>query len=542
VVSATASADLVLTGAPIYGRPSADAVAVRHGRILAVGPADEVGELIGSSTEVLRLDGGMVVPGFQDSHIHPDGGGIDMRRCALYDLPGPDAYVEAVRSYAAGHPDVPWILGGGWSLDHFSRGVAHRSLLDAVVPDRPVFLENRDGHGAWVNSRALEVAGITRDTLDPVDGRIEREEDGSPFGVLHEGAMSLVAKHIPPPTQAEIEQGLLDAQAYLHSLGITAWQDAHVSPETLAAYRALDARGELTARVVGALWWVRDRDDEQVDDLIEQRGSGDPGRRFRPTSVKIMQDGIIENFTAGMIEPYLGLDGRRGLSFVDPEVLRRGVVRLDAEGFQVHIHAIGDRAVREALDAIEAAREANGPNDHRHHVAHLQVVNPADVPRFARLGAIPNCQPYWACMEGQMANLCVPYLGGERTGHQYPFASMRRAGARLAFGSDWPVSTPNPLKLMQVAITRVPDGEPDAEPFLPDERLSLTEALDAATMGTAYVNHLDDVTGTIEESKLADLAVLDRNPFDVDPLELGDMKVVLTAMDGTPVYRSEGSS
>jgi predicted amidohydrolase YtcJ len=531
-------ADLVLTGAAIYGRAPADAVAIHDGRIAAVGTADEIADLIGSRTEIIRLDGGMVVPGFQDSHIHPDGGGIDMRRCALYDLPGRDAYVEAVRSYAASHPDVPWILGGGWSLDHFPGGLAHRSLLDAVVPDRPAFLENRDGHGAWVNSKALEVAGITRDTPDPVDGRIERDEDGAPFGVLHEGAMSLVYRHIPVPTQADIEQGLLDAQAYLHSLGITAWQDAHVSPETLAAYRALDARGELTARVVGALWWVRDRDDSQIDDLIEQRGSPGNGR-FRPTSVKIMQDGIIENFTAGMIEPYLGLDDRRGLSFVDPEVLRRGVVRLDAEGFQVHIHAIGDRAVREALDAIEAAREANGHNDHRHHIAHLQVVNPADVPRFAALGATPNCQPYWACMEGQMANLCVPYLGEERTGHQYPFASMRRAGARLAFGSDWPVSTPNPLKIMQVAITRIPDGEPEVEAFMPHERLSLTEALDAATLGTAYVDHLDDVTGTIEEGKLADLAVLDRNPFEVDQLELGAVQPRLTLIDGQIVYRAE---
>jgi predicted amidohydrolase YtcJ len=537
------NADLVITGAPVYttrtDRLPADTVAVRNGRIAAVGSFSEVGGLIGPATRVIRPSGGMVLPGFQDSHVHPDGGGLDMRRCALYDLRGREAYEEAVRSYVTAHPEVPWILGGGWTLDDFPRGCPHRSVLDAIVPDRPVFLENRDGHGAWVNSRALELAGITRDTPDPPDGRIEREDDGAAFGMLHEGAMALVSKHIPTPTQAELEQGLLDAQRYLHSLGVTAWQDAHVNRETLAAYRALDKRGQLTARVVGALWWARDRGEEQIGDLLELRAMA-PDGRFRATSVKIMQDGIIENFTAGMIEPYLGVDGTRGLSFVDPESLKRGVSLLDREGFQVHIHAIGDRAVREALDAFAAAHEANGPNDHRHHIAHLQVVNPADVPRFAALEVTANCQPYWACLEGQMVTLCVPFLGEERTGQQYPFASLLRSGARLSFGSDWPVTTPDPLKIMQVAITRVPDGEP-GEPFLPHERLDLFEALDAATIGTAFVNHLDNVTGSIEEGKLADLVVLDRNPFEVGPMDLAEARVVLTLVDGAPVYeRGEG--
>ena len=536
------NADLVITGAPVYvaapGPAWPDAVAVAGGRIAAIGATDQVEELIGPATRVVRLTGGMVLPGFQDSHVHPDGGGIDMRRCALYDLRGRDAYEEAVRRYAQAHPEVPWILGGGWTLDDFPRGCPHRSILDAIVPDRPVFLENRDGHGAWVNTRALELAGVTSSTADPVDGRIEREDDGTPFGVLHEGAMALVGRHIPPPTQQEVEQGLLDAQAYLHSLGITAWQDAHVSPETLAAYRALDQRGELTARVVGALWWTRGRGEEQIDDLIQLRALVPEGR-FRPTSIKIMQDGIIENFTAGMIEPYIGLDDRRGLSFVEPELLKRAVTRLDAEGFQVHIHAIGDRAVREALDAFEAAREASGPNDHRHHIAHLQVVNPKDVPRFAALGVTANCQPYWACLEGQMRDLCLPFLGEERTGHQYPFVSLVRSGARLAFGSDWPVTTPDPLKIIQVAVTRVPDGDPDAEPFLPKERLDLAQAIDAATIGTAYLNHLGDMTGTIEEGKLADLVVLDRNLFEMDPISIGEARVLFTVVDGRPMYRSE---
>jgi len=520
----------------------AEAVAVRGERIVAVGATEEVEGLIGPGTRVLDLPGRMVCPGFQDSHIHPDGGGLDRMQCDLHDLRGVPAYEEAIRGYAGSHPDARWILGGGWALDDFSRGTPHRSILDAIVPDRGVYLPNRDGHGAWVNTRALEMAGITRDSPDPPDGRIEREQDGTPFGVLHEGAMGLVERLIPPPTQRELEQALVGAQAYLHSLGVTAWQDAHVTRATLEAYLALDARRALTARVVGALWWARDRGEEQVSELMALRARAPKGR-FRATSVKIMQDGVPENFTAAMLEPYLDdrgqPGGRRGLSFVGPEALKRHVQALDREGFQVHIHAIGDRAVREALDAFEAARAANGPNDHRHHIAHIQLVHPKDVPRFARLGVVANAQPYWACLDGQMRRLCIPFFGPERTGTQYPFASIRRAGGTLAFGSDWPVSTPDPMKEIQVALTRIPDEEPEVEAFLPHERLDLTEALDAFTMGTAFLNHLDAETGSIETGKLADLAVLDRNPFEVEPMSIGEVRVLLTLVDGEPVHVDE---
>ena len=537
--------DLVVLGAPVYTSvPSsrwAEAVAIRGGIITAVGNGEEIERLIGSGTRVLRLDGGMVCAGFQDSHIHPDGGGLARTQCNLYDLRGLSAYQDAIGRYAAAHPEAPWILGGGWALDDFPRGTPHRTILDDLVPDRPAYLPNRDGHGAWVNSRALQLAGIDRHTPDPFDGRIERDHDGTPFGVLHEGAMDLVERRIPPPTPAELEGALAAAQGYLHSLGVTAWQDAHVSPETLQAYLALESRGELTARVVGACWWARDRGEEQVNDLLGMRSLAEKGR-FRATSVKIMQDGVPENFTAAMLEPYLDdhgtPGGRRGLSFVEPTALQRHVTRLDREGFQVHIHAIGDRAVREALDAFEAARAANGPNDHRHHIAHLQLVHPDDVPRFGRLGVVANAQPFWACLDGQMRDLCVPFFGPERTKTQYPFASIRRAGGRLAFGSDWPVSTPDPMKEIQVAVTRRPFDEPDVEPFLPDERLDLTDALDAFTIGTAYVNHLDDETGSIEPGKFADLVVVDRNPFDEGGMSIGETRALLTLVEGEPVHAS----
>ncbi len=539
------SPDLVLRRAAVYTSVPdsrwAEAVAVREGRIVAVGTNDDVEGLIGPGTRVVDLPGRMICAGFQDSHIHPDGGGLARTQCDLYELRGLEAYREAIGRYAGAHPEAPWILGGGWALDDFPRGTPHRSILDAIVPERPVFLPNRDGHGAWVNTRALELARIDRDTPDPPDGRIEREEDGTPFGVVHEGAMDLVERGIPEPTHGERVQALRIAQAYLHSLGVTAWQDAHLTPTTLEAYLALESSSDLTGRVVGASWWARDRGEEQVNDLLAMRARAPKGR-FRATSVKIMQDGVPENFTAAMLEPYLdehgGPSGRRGLSFVGPDALKRHVARLDREGFQVHVHAIGDRAVREALDAFEAARAANGPHDHRHHIAHLQLVHPQDVPRFARLGVTANAQPFWACLDGQMRNLCVPFLGPDRTATQYPFASIRAAGGTLAFGSDWPVSTPDPLKEMQVAVTRVPYDERDVEPFLPHERLELDHALDAFTIGTAFVNHLDAETGSIEPGKLADLVVLDRNLFEADPMSIGEARVLLTLVDGEPVHES----
>jgi predicted amidohydrolase YtcJ len=276
--------------------------------------------------------------------------------------------------------------------------------------------------------------------------------------------------------------------------------------------------------------------------LLERRSWATNGR-FRATAVKIMQDGVLENFTGAVLEPYLGPDGQptgnRGISFIEPSLLKRAVVHLDAEGFQVHFHAIGERAVREALDALEAAGAANGRWGGRHHIAHIQVIHPDDLPRFAALEVVANAQPLWACADGQMTNLTIPFLGPERSTWQYPFASLRRAGARLAFGSDWPVSTPNPLLEMEVAVRRVPPDKRDIEPFLPDERLDLETALDAFTMGSAYVNHHDNQTGSIEVGKVADLAVLDRNLFEIEDGKLGDARVLLTLVGGEPVFVSD---
>jgi predicted amidohydrolase YtcJ len=536
-------AELLLVGGAVYtvdaARRWAEAVAIAGGRIVAVGAASELGELRGPDTRVWDCHGRLVLPGFQDAHVHALWGGLEGRNCDLHD--GGDAadLLATIASYAEAHPERDWVVGGGWSMDAFPGGTPHRAELDAVVPDRPALLLNRDAHGAWVNSAALELAGITAATPDPPGGRIERDEHGEPMGTLHEHAVDLVSKLAPTPTDAALREGLRDAQKHLHALGITSWQDPLATEREVSAYRAVDQAGELTARVLLDLLWERDEGLEQLERLRDLRSSGTAGR-VRATGVKIFQDGVAENFTAAMLEPYLdGAGGTRdgaGISMIEPASLDRFVTELDAAGFQVHFHAIGDRAVRESLDAVGAARRANGPRDARHHICHLQVLHPDDIPRFRRLGVVANCQPFWACHEPQMDDLTIPFLGPERSARQYPFASLRRSGAVLAFGSDWTVSTANPLLEIEVATTRTAPTTRDAEPFIPHERLDLPASLDAFTIGSAFVNHHDHVTGSIEPGKLADLVVLDGNPFEPDSGFIGDLRVVATFVDGSAVF------
>ncbi|WP_434810868.1 amidohydrolase [Microbacterium sp. bgisy189] len=546
-------AELVFTGGAVFTadtvRSRASAVAVSGGRIVAVG-GDEVRELIGPRTEVVDLAGRMLVPGFQDAHVHPVWGGLDMLRCDLAELSTAPEYLEAIGAYAASHPDDEWILGGGWQMSAFPGGTPTASALDAVTGDRPAFFPNRDGHGAWVNSAALRLAGIDRDTPDPADGRIERDADGTPSGTLHEGAMSLVNRLLPEEPLERLTEALLVGQRYLHSFGITAWQDAIVGAYGDAgdpgpAYLKAAADGTLTARVVGAIWWDRTQGLEQIPSLLERRDRY-RGGRFAATSIKVMQDGVAENFTASMLEPYCDGHGHptdnSGISFVPPEILNEAVPLLDAEGFQVHFHAIGDRAVRECLDAVEHAIARNGRGDNRHHIAHIQVVHPEDIPRFRTLGVAANMQSLWATLEPQMVELTLPFLGSPRDAWQYPFGDLLRSGAVLAAGSDWSVSSPDPMAAIHTAVNRqaAPGHEEgDYEPFLPEQAIDLATSLTAYTAGSAWVNHLDESTGTIEVGKYADLALLDRDPFAGPADEIGATRVLQTFVEGERVYAAD---
>jgi predicted amidohydrolase YtcJ len=544
---------LVPAGGAEASKSGGAAVAVRGGRVVAVGAHGDrdVRDAAGPGCEVVDLNGRALLPGFQDAHAHPAFAGLTMMRCNLIGAQSLDEALARIARYIARHPDAEWIAGSGWRMEWFASGTPSRQLLDQHTGGRPAFLVNRDVHGAWANTRALELAGIGPGTPDPPDGRIEREADGGPQGTLHEGAATLVGRHVPAASLEEKVQGLLLAQQHLHERGITAWQDAIVgdylgNPDPLPTYLAAAQAGKLTARVRGALWWDRHRGGDQFDELLARREEGQAGR-FTAGTVKIMQDGVAENFTAGMIEEYLDScgcqGGERGLSYVPPDVLREQVTRLDAAGFQVHLHAIGDRAVREALDAVQAARTANGPSGGRHHIAHLQVMHPADVPRFAALGVTANIQALWAAHEPQMDELTIPFLGPERAERQYLFGDLLRSGARLAAGSDWAVSSANPMRAVHVAVNRSLPGAvgAEAEPFLPAQGLDLAEALAAYTAGSAYVNHLDGDggTGAIEPGMLADLVVLERDPFAHPPGDLGSTRVLATYVQGDAVYQRD---
>ncbi|MET8144206.1 amidohydrolase [Sphaerisporangium sp. NPDC005288] len=539
------------TGGPAPGAPAAglveaafaEAVLVRDGRVAAVGDEAEVAAQAGPRHQTVDLAGRLLTPAFTDAHIHPIQAGLERAKCDLSEVFGLAAYVQRIAVYARDHPGKEWIDGGGWDMAAFPGGLPHRTQLDFV--DRPVYLIQRDHHAAWVNTRALQIAGISADTPDPADGRIERDPDGTPSGVLHEGAMDLVGLLTPRASAADVDDALMDAQAHLFSLGITGWQDAIVgsyagSDDHFPAYLSAAASGRLRARVVGALWWDRARGAEQIDELAERRAQA--GGLFSAGSVKIMQDGIAENFTAAVIEPYCNCGpDQRGLSYVDPELLKGYVAELDRRGFQVHFHAIGERAVRESLDALEGTSPRN-----RHHIAHLQIVEPSDVPRFARLGVTANLQPLWATHHLQMDELCIPYLGERRSSWQYPFADLVRTGARLCAGSDWPVSSADPLQGMHVAVNRTEPGSsvhagyPTAQtPFLPHQSLDLATVMAAYTAGSAWINH-DDEAGVIAAGNRADLVVLDRDPYALPAKEIWTTQVAMTFAAGELVYERRG--
>ncbi|MGP4110205.1 amidohydrolase [Streptomyces sp. 4N509B] len=531
----------VWTGDAVGSRASA--VAVTDGTITAVGTDAEAMALAGPRTEVVDLTGRMLVPGFVDAHVHAIKGGLERLQCDLLPYATVPEFQRALAAYAERVPDAPWLLGGGWSMAAFEGGIPHARALDEVCPDRPVLLYSRDHHTAWVNSAALAVAGIDRTTPDPPGGRVDRDPDGTPCGALQERAMALVARHIPPLGQDAHLAGLREAQRYLHSLGVTGWQDAKVlpQPDDAATYAAFADRGELTATVVGAQWWEPDGGLDQLDRLREVRATlARPGLRF--DSVKLMLDGVCETHTAALLDPYVGRPrpDEHGIAYYGQEQLDETVAALDAAGFQAHFHAVGDAAVRQALDAVAYARARNGERGLRHHVAHVQVVHPADLARFRALRVGVNAQPLWARNEPQMTELTVPFLGEERAAWQYPFGGFARTGAVLGFGSDWPVSTPDPLAQIHVAVNRtpVPSGKAGATPpevFLPTERITLKEAMTAFTSGSAHLNRTDHTHGSVEVGKRADLVTLDRDLF-AAPERVWEARVLETRVAGRVVF------
>ncbi len=537
-----APADLVFRHGAVYtvdaARSWAEAVAVSRGRIVFVGTDASAAAWIGPSTRVVDLTGRMLLPAFHDSHVHPVSGGMEALECDLHGLRSAEDVLAAIRAYAASHPVAEWIRGGGWELPNFPDGNPSKTLLDGVVPDRPALLDSGDGHSAWANSKALSIAGVTRSTPDPPHGRIERDASGEPTGTLREEAVDLVASHLPRRTAKDHEEGLRKGLQIANGFGLTSLEEASASKADLEAYAALDAAGALTARVSASITVDTDKGVADLPRLKELRARY-RGRRFHADGAKIFADGVIETRTAAVLEPYVGFGTDRGKTNLEPADFRALATALDREGFQIHVHAIGDRAVRDALDAIEAAQKANGVRDARHHIAHLELVDPADIPRFRRLGVLANFQPFWANGDAYITEMTEPELGPERSQWIYPIASVAAAGGVTVFGSDWSVSSMNPLDGIEVAITHREPADP-GPPWLPKERIDLPTAIGGYTIRGAYVDFTEKETGSIEVGKAADLIVLDHDLFEIPASEIHNTKVLWTLLDGKEVYRAKG--
>jgi predicted amidohydrolase YtcJ len=534
-------ADLILMNGAIctmeQAQPWAEAVAVSADRIVYVGTNRGAGRFEGPGTKVIDLAGRMLAPGFQDSHVHLVTGGIELGQCNLNGLANKEEVFAAIKDYAARNPEKSWVVGGGWDLPVFPEANPTKEDLDKLVPDRPACLSAADGHSSWVNSRAIKIAGITKNTPDPAGGRIERDpKTGEPSGTLRETAAGLVEKHVPELAAEDYIKGLRAGLQMARRFGITSIIEASAGEKILDAYAALDRSGEMTLRVLASLHVDTDKGPSEAGRLAKLREIY-RGPHLKSTTAKIFVDGVIESHTAALLEPYLDRPGDRGLPLIEPEPYNKLAVALDAAGFQIHVHAIGDRAIRMTLDAFEAARRANGAKDLRHHICHLELIDPADIPRFKALGVVANFQSLWAWPDPYITKLTIPILGPERSRWLYPIGSVLKTGAVIAGGSDWSVSSANPLDAIQVAVTRRGPNEPSGPAWIPEELVDLRTMMAAYTTNGAYLSHEENARGSIGPGKIADLIVLDKNLFKILAAEIHSVRVLLTLFEGRVVYR-----
>jgi len=517
------------------GWAEAEAIGITGSQISYVGTTAGAWRMRGKTTQVVRLQGQSVLPGFHDSHVHPVTGGIEYLQCNLNQAESVEEVASVVAKCASAKKPPDWIVGGGWSMPLFPKEGPDARALDALVGDRPAFLTGADGHSAWVSSAAMQRAGITKETPDPEGGRIERRADGTPNGTLRESAVDLVASHLPPVTHCDHVRGLRFAMAMAHRLGITSLEDASASESVLAAYKHLADAGDLGLRVVAAQTVDVDKgagDVPRLARLRKQYGGG----TLRPTSAKIFLDGVIEGRTAALLRGYQDRPDYRGELLMSRLALTETVRALDDAGFDVHIHAIGDWGIRTALDALEAGLSRP---DARPTIAHLQLISPKDIPRFKQLGVTANFQALWAWEDPYIKNLTVPFIGKERSRWLYPIASVAKTGARLVGGSDWSVSSMDPLQAISVAMRRLDPTVKTGTAFIPEERVSLREMLVAYTRAGAYLLRQEDTVGTLEVGKAADLVILDRNIF-AHPEAVQEAEVLATFFSGALVYKREG--
>jgi predicted amidohydrolase YtcJ len=545
-------ADLVMLNGAIYGPATpeewSEALVITGNKLSYVGSADEARQYIGPETEVLDLDGRMVLPGFHDAHTHSMLGGRMLTGCSLEGLASVEAILEKIDGCNNETPEG-WLLADNWNVSLFGADGPNKALLDTIAPDRPVRAFSSDGHHYWVNSKALELAGIDTDFADPPGGKIERDELGAPSGTLRESAMQLIDDLVPVPTTEENEVAIRAAIQAMNAVGITSIFDAWAASADINAYKALEDKGELSVRTRVALAYpysdVFALDTPEVyEDLLAHRDDYTTDR-FVIGSVKLYIDGVLEGETADLVDPYLGMGDYRGSQYFGQDELNRIVAELEKEGLQVHTHAIGDGAVREILNAFENARKQNGPGDFRHHISHLQLIHPDDLDRFAELGVVANFQALWAILDEWITELNLPVVGQERVDRMYPIGSIVRSGAMVVGGSDWNVSSMNPLDAIEVGVLRSDPNtngsnaeaeQPPPAVLNADESVSLKIMIDAYTRNAAWSMHQEDLTGSLEPGKRADIVVLDRNLFEIPPEEINEAQVVMTLLDGEVVY------
>lgn len=548
------SADLVILGGRVFDgkvHTSATAVAVSGDRIVRVGSDESVSELISTPTRVIHAGGGIIHPGFVDAHVHAAFAGVERLSLDLTPARSVEETLELIRD-AAAQSDGEWITGGGW--DHELFPVPTRHQLDELVPDRPVALSDAGHHTLWVNSAALQLAGVTRDTPQPHDGHIYLDEAGDPIGYLNETAAELVGRVIPPATDEEIYAGLLNAQDHLWSLGITGWHEAILGEyngkaDSTAAYLRGIADGTLTSDVSGALWIAPGLQQEDVPALVAdliRRREANAASGLPTSTAKVMIDGVPHGETAALLEPYCNhADGFAGELHFSEETIEAFVLQLDAAGFALHLHIMGDRGIRVALGALEAARVANGPGP-RHHIAHLSMVRPEDAARFGQLGITANMQALWAAPDPFLATM----IGEQRMQEGYPFRSLAESGADLAMGSDWPVSPADPWLAIHVAVNRwapappgfetAPHSDSSQRPTLNAEHqaLSLEQAFSAYTNGSAEL-----VLGRPARIRIgdrADLAVATADPFELPAEAIASVRTTATVVAGEVVFDGSG--
>ncbi|MEH7108970.1 amidohydrolase [Bacillus sp. JJ1764] len=534
-------ADFIITSNTVFtgltDQPEPGAIAIKGKKIIAVGSEEETKHHMGEDTKVLQFKDQLIMPGFHDFHLHMMQGAVSLNGVNLFEARSEEEALEMIREFAESNPDQPWVFGFMWDSGFWdTQQLPDRYSLDRILPDRPALLFHAEVHYAWVNSKALEMANITRHTPPPSFGMIGKNENGEPNGILYEGAMDEVILHAYDFTNEQKRELFSSFLTHAASFGVTAVHDlfAAESLDNLNDYRIykeFEEKGELTTRV--HLWPALNGDLEHAKHLRDAYQSD----LLRVSGLKQFIDGVITARTAYLLEPYADQDDTRGEATFPPETIKKWVVEADKEGFSIRFHAIGDGAIRLALDAYEEAQKVNGKRDSRHNVEHIEVIHPDDIHRFNELGVTASMQPDHMAMSER--GVYTDRIGAEREKHVFAVNTLKKAGARLAFGTDFPIDILNPLQQIYRAVTRIDSSGKTV--WHPHERITLADALKAYTIGPAYGSFREHELGTLEVGKLADLVVLERNLFDIPAEEIPVAKVKLTIVDGKVVYEGAKS-